>query len=237
MTLMLHAGAEHVDYDVLRLVETPDATKTHVPLPHHHLVDMVRYALGYHGHDIVEEHHAVMPDGQRYFGLMTLKSPYGDYSDTIGLRNAHDKSWPIGIAFGSRVFVCDNTAFLADTVIKRRHTANAKRDLPAIVAGVIEPLRQKREEQHESFERFQAAPLTDELADQVIMRLYRDQVINVTRIADVLDAYENPPHEWGDRTAWRLFNATTYALKGRVSENPQATEKLHTIIEGICEPA
>ena len=237
MTLMLHAGAEHVDYDVLRLVETPDATKTHVPLPHHHLVDMVRYALGYHGHDIVEEHHAVMPDGQRYFGLMTLKSPYGDYSDTIGLRNAHDKSWPIGIAFGSRVFVCDNTAFLADTVIKRRHTANAKRDLPGIVAGVIEPLRQKREEQHESFERFQAAPLTDELADQVIMRLYRDQVINVTRIADVLDAYENPPHEWGDRTAWRLFNATTYALKGRVSENPQATEKLHTIIEGICEPA
>jgi hypothetical protein len=178
-----------------------------------------------------------MPDGQRYFGLMTLKSPYGDYSDTIGLRNAHDKSWPIGIAFGSRVFVCDNTAFLADTVIKRRHTANAKRDLPGIVAGVIEPLRQKREEQHESFERFQAAPLTDELADQVIMRLYRDQVINVTRIADVLDAYENPPHEWGDRTAWRLFNATTYALKGRVSENPQATEKLHTIIEGICEPA
>ena len=147
---------------------TPDATKTHVPLPHHHLVDMVRYALGYHGHEIMEEHHAIMPDGQRYFGLMTLKSPYGDYSDTIGLRNAHDKSWPIGVAFGSRVFVCDNTAFAADTVIKRRHTANAKRDLPGIVAGIIEPLRQKREQQHECFQRYQAAPLTDELADQTI---------------------------------------------------------------------
>jgi hypothetical protein len=46
----------------------------------------------------------------------------------VGLRNSHDKSFPVGIAFGSRVFVCDNAAFIADHVIKRRHTANAKRD-------------------------------------------------------------------------------------------------------------
>jgi hypothetical protein len=61
---------------------------------------------------------------------MTLRSPYDDYTDTVGLRNSHDKSFPIGIAFGSRVFVCDNLAFHGEHVIRRKHTVKAKRELP-----------------------------------------------------------------------------------------------------------
>jgi hypothetical protein len=48
-------------------------------------------------------------------------------------------------------------------------------------------------------------------------------------------AYEEPPFDWGDRNAWRLFNATTYALRGRVAEAPQLTRQLHTVLDGICE--
>ena len=114
MTLILHAGANAVSYDALRVVQTPEATSTHVPIPHHELVELVRFTLGFHQHEIVSEDHAIMPDGMRYFGLMSLRSPYGDYTDVVGLRNAHDRSFSIGIAFGSRVFVCDNTAFLGD---------------------------------------------------------------------------------------------------------------------------
>jgi len=44
-----------------------------------------------------------------------------------------------------------------------------------------------------------------------------------------------PPHDWGDETAWRLFNATTFALTGRVAENPAATRQLHDVIDGVCE--
>src|SRR3954466_3250288 len=100
MTLVLHAGANPVSYDELRQVPTPEGTSTHVPIPHHELVELVRYTLGFFGHDIAEEAHAVTTDGTRYFGLMSLRSPYGDYTDTLGLRNSHDKSFPIGIAFG-----------------------------------------------------------------------------------------------------------------------------------------
>ena len=62
MTLILHAGANEVDYDTLRQVDTPRATASHVPIPHHSLVDMVRFALLFHKHEIIEEHHAIMPD-------------------------------------------------------------------------------------------------------------------------------------------------------------------------------
>lgn len=54
------------------------------------------------------------------------------------------------------------------------------------------------------------------------------------RIADVLKVYEEPPHDWGDRTAWRLFNAATFALAGKVAEQPQLTEELHKVIDGVC---
>ena len=39
--LMLHAGAEAIDYDGLRSLVTPEATPTHVPIPHHRLVKLV----------------------------------------------------------------------------------------------------------------------------------------------------------------------------------------------------
>src|SRR5436190_9134441 len=159
MTLMLHAGAKSVDYDALRSVETPAATPTHVPIPHYRVVDLARATLGMYGHQITEEAYGVTEDGQRFFGLLSLKSDYGFYTDTCGLRNSHDKRFPIGISFGSRVFVCDNLAFIADHVIKRKHTVKAKHDLPGLVSELIEPLTLQREEQHQKLLTYQGTPL------------------------------------------------------------------------------
>src|SRR5437764_38577 len=135
-----------------------------------------------YGHEIVGEHHGITEDGSRYFGLLSLRSTYGGYEDTVGLRNSHDKSFPVGIGFGSRVFVCDNLAFLADTVIKRKHTANLKRDLSGIIGELIEPLADQRDRQHRTFERYRGALLTDQAADHAIMQMFRSGIINVQRI-------------------------------------------------------
>jgi hypothetical protein len=75
MSLMIHAGASAVSYDDLRTVATPEGTDTHIPIAHHKIVELMRYTLGFYGHEIFEEHHAVTPDGARYFGLLSLRSP------------------------------------------------------------------------------------------------------------------------------------------------------------------
>lgn len=235
MTLMLHTGAAEVAFDDLRALTTPPRTATHVPVAHHEIVALMRYSLGFYGHEIVEEHHAVTADGARYFGLLSLHSTYGDYTDTVGLRNSHDRRFPIGIAFGSRVFVCDNLAFHAEQVIKRKHTANAKRALPGLVAEVVEPLRERREWQLRTFERYRQTRLRDEMADHAILALYRAGVINIQRVPDVMAQWERPEHDWGDKTAWRLFNAATFSLTGRVAEDPAVTTELHRVVEGVCE--
>ncbi len=145
MTLVLHTGAEPIEYNELRDLPIPAATQTHVPVPHHRVVDMLVHTLSFYGHEVIEQHHGVTKDGLRYFGLLSLRSPYTGYTDTVGLRNSHDKSFPIGIAFGAKVFVCDNLSFIADHVIRRKHTANAKRDLPGLVGELVEPLTAERE--------------------------------------------------------------------------------------------
>ncbi len=149
--LMLHAGAEEVPFEQIRALETPEATRSHVPIPHYRLVEMLKHTLSFYGHEVTEEHHGVTENGMRYLGLLSLRSTYGGYEDTVALRNSHDKKFPVGIGFGGRVFCCDNLSFFADHVIRRKHTVNAKRDLPGLVGELVEPLADEREAQHRTF--------------------------------------------------------------------------------------
>jgi hypothetical protein len=151
-------------------------------------------------------------------------------------RGGCEKAWPISIAFGSRVFICDNTAFVAEQIVRRKHTKQAKRDLPSLVAHLLEPLTEQREAQARAFERFKATALTDQTADHAIMTMYREGVINVQRIADVEREWREPSfayEQYVDRSAWQLFNAAAFALKDRVTDYD--TPKLHRIIDGVCE--
>ena len=38
-------------------------------------------------------------------------------------------------------------------------------------------------------------------------------------------------------TAWRLFNAVAFVLDGRILGDPQSTQRLHRVIDGVCTPA
>lgn len=234
-SMNLHSGGDLVTLDQLRMVTTPDATATHHPIPHYDFVDMVKFALRYHEHEVVEEHHAIDKGGDRYFGVLSLKSEYGDYCDQVGLRNSHDRSFPIGLSFGSRVFVCSNLAFCADTVVKRKHTLRARRELPAIIADIVQPLQEKRLAQANQFEAYRNRPLELDEFDHLVIELYRRGAINLQRIPDVMAAFERPPFDWGDPTAWRAFNAVTYALRGKVAEAPHLTQVLHQVIDAQFE--
>lgn len=235
MSLNLHSGGEIISYADLAEVKTPPATASHVPIPHADLVKMVKFALSFYGHEVTEEYHAIDRGGDRYFGLLHLKSDYGPYVDTVGLRNSSDKTFPIGIALGAQVFVCSNLSFHGTHVIKRKHTANAKRDLPGLVAEIIEPMKERRLAQFETFNLYQKVKLNPQIADHTILNLWREGIINLTQIDDVVHEWEEPTHDWNRGTAYHLFNATTFVLTGRVAENPATTTKLHRVLDGVCE--
>ncbi len=148
--LMIHAGAQRVDRDQLyaSVEKMPARTQTHTPIPHHVLLEQVARALKAAGYLLVNGAHALTPNGQRYFGLLELSNSAGgdDYSLVVGIRNAHDKRFPAGLAVGSSVFVCDNLAFSSEIVIARRHTRFINRDLPSTGTRHQPPFARNRRE-------------------------------------------------------------------------------------------
>jgi hypothetical protein len=120
---------------------------------------------------------------------------------------------------------------------RTKHTAKLKFRLPGLVGELIEPIAVQRQAQAQKPQVYRETDLTERQVDHAIMQMYRDGVLNVQRIADVWNEWEKPTfEEIAERhNAWRRFNATTFALKGKVAENPSVTTRLHRVIDGICE--
>ena len=65
------------------------------------------------------------------------------------------------------------------------------------------------------------------------MQMFRRDIINVQRIANVLNEWDRPTLNGGDKTAFRLFNVMTFALTGKVMEKPAITTRLHDVIDAV----
>lgn len=240
LDLCLHCGAHHVDRDDIWSSPTPTRTRSWVPVPHLHLLSLVEGTLEGCGLRICNEAHALWGGGQRYFGLMELEDDGGraDYSLVLGVRNSHDKSFPAGIALGSGVFVCDNLAFSSEVVLTRRHTRFIERDLPQIVHRAVAQLTAMRGTQDQRIETYRSRDLSDRNAHDLLIRSLDAQVLPVTQLPNVLSEWRNPSHPEfakGGKTAWRLFNAFTEALKGRnLAALPRRTQSLHGLLDAAC---
>ena len=78
-------------------------------------------------------------------------------------------------------------------------------------------------------------PLSDGDADKAIVQMYRQGILNIQRVPDVIEQWDQPTHDWGEKTPWRLFNAVTFALNGRIMEHTYVTPRLHNIVDGVCQ--
>lgn len=155
--LCLHAGAKRVPVSFLDTLPTPppsskrkrtitedgrepitELINPHVPIAHSSLVAEVKSCLLTNNIAITDEEHAVWggDSATRYFGLLHLQFPSSpsqtntnpsDFSWLLGLRNAHDKSMSAGGVLGTRVFVCDNTAFSGDIAFGAKHSAQIEK--------------------------------------------------------------------------------------------------------------
>jgi hypothetical protein len=234
--LVLHAGAHEVKRAQVYDVETPEPTKTWTPIPHGLLISLVTQSLIASGQQVTREAFALYRDGDRMFGVMEIANgvQHEDYSILVGLRNSHDQSFAAGLGLGAHVFVCDNQSFSADVQIKRPHTKNIVRDLPALVAKGIAMLSLKRGYQDKRIEAYKQFAIGNSVAHDIIIQALRARAINVQRVDDVVDQWYAPNHdEFAPRTAWSLFNGFTEALKGSGADLTPRTLRLHGLMDQV----
>ena len=217
--LMLHCGATLVERNELEAVALPPTTRTYCPIGHETFVGLVQDKLSDIGFRFGTEAHSLTKEGNRYFGMAHLMNgtEQEDHALVVGMRSSMDKSFPASVAFGSSVFVCDNLCFSGEVSISRKHTTNIMRDLPNLVATAVGSVGVMQANQTLRYEQYREVKITSKRADHLIIEMLRREVINTSRVEKVVAEWDEPSHdEFAEdgRSVWRLFNATTEALKG-----------------------
>jgi hypothetical protein len=89
-TLIGHQGRT-ISREELALVQTPAATSTHVPVPHHEIVQALVETLGFRHIRVAADECAVSPDAMKMFGVLDLETEMHGCRFAISVKNSHDR--------------------------------------------------------------------------------------------------------------------------------------------------
>lgn len=240
LNLIAHCGAQHVERKALEGVVLPPATKSHTPIAHDYFTDLIHDRLDNVGLKVVNEAFALGRKGADMFGMFEIGSfKDADFATVVGFRNSHAKKLSAGLVAGSGVMVCDNLCFFGEIKFGRRHTSHILDNLGDLITDAIGKIKGLKTMQDIRFDAYKAKQLTSERADHLIVDMLRDGIINTQRVEKVVQQWDAPDHDEFSKTgrsAWRLMNATTEALKGsNIIEMPARTEKLQVMLDNVCE--
>jgi Domain of unknown function (DUF932) len=238
-SLVLHTGGKLVTLDELRDYRAPPPEGRWHPISHDTVLDTVKEILGESGYEVRSEKLALNAKGTRFFGTLDLAMPIATgVSLAVGVRNSTDKSFPLGFCGGSRVFVCDNLAFRADLLVKRKHTVNGARNFQAAIAQAVISLGEFKEMESVRIKGMMQRELSTDRADSLILRSYEKGIISALQLPLVLKEWREPSfEEFTPRTTWSLFNAFTSVLRERATSQP-ARYAVQTIrLSAMLEPS
>lgn len=227
--MILHTGARLVTEADVRTVRTPPATDTWFPVPHYRVLDRVRECLQARGYGIAKERLALARDGHRFFGVLDLAIPLANgVSLSVGVRNSTDKSFPLGFCAGNRVVVCDNLAFRAELLVKRKHTRHGEERFGEAIATATAQLAGFKEAEEERIKRLMALVLTEDEALATVVRAMELDVFSGKDVPKIVAEWRKDPttDNWKDYgtgtepTAWKLVNCVTTVIGRQAVTNP-----------------
>ena len=228
-----------VEFEALMGVETPEATDSHMPIPHHILVKLTREALEAVGLTITEEEHSLARGGLRYFGGFALTGKGIDGTDrqvVLGLRNSHDKAFAAAICIGNRMTVCENLCFSSDVKLSRRHTLNILSDLPRVIADAVARVVAHWNDMGLRIERYKATYVSPAQAENLLVKLVDCKAIPARDLYTNIVEFRKPRHvEFEGEHLWNLYNAVTENLKGGdLSKLPFRTMTMQSIFDKLA---
>lgn len=221
--VLVHKGSRLVERQELDSVPLPPATDTWFPISHGSVLARAEQTLAQAGFRVAACQLALSRNDARFFGALTLDAPLASGVQlAVGIRNSTDKSFPIGFATGSRVFVCDNLSFRSEVVIARKHTRFGESRFTEAIALAVQRLSQFQEAESARIRRYQGLAISEEKASHVMVQAFESQIITHRQLPDVLREWREPSYdEFRERTAWSLLNAFTTAMADRLQLNPQ----------------
>ncbi len=236
--LCLHRGGREVPREYLATVPTPAPSRRWHPVGHHAFVDAVDEALSAQGFTIERRRYGLSQDDAKLFGVLDLTVPVvSGVTVAVGIRNSLNQTFPLGFCAGHRVFVCDNLAFSAELMVKRKLTSRGmlrfRDDIAACVSGLDVF---KRAEEHR-VRRMQLADIGDTEAESFMLRALERRLISHRLVYKLIEAWREPPfEEFESRTLWSLFNCFTLVMSDRAKSNAQQHARDTMSLQALLAP-
>lgn len=209
-----------------RLAEchTPEPSGRWHPTSHTQVLATVKESLGAAGYVVLKQSLAILKDEQRFFGTLDLATELDKgVCLAVGIRNSVDKTFPLGFCAGNRVFVCDNLAFSAELMVKKKHTRNGAMHFGNGIAQAVQNLASFKEAEFNRIKTLKAHTVTEDEALAFLVKAMERRVITAQVIPKVLEEWRNPTYDYGcgtEPTKWRLINSFTTVLGDRAKRNP-----------------
>lgn len=231
-----HYKCKTVTRSQLNQVVLPPVTDTYQPIPHGWLLDELSDKMADLGITFGKQHHGLSHSGERYFGVIHLEGFSGVDGDLqmpmMGVRNSLDKRFAAQVCFGNQIMVCANLCFWGAFIVGMKHTTHIMEELPERIEKLLEGIPAMNEVQNQRFDAYRDSRIGDVAADHLVVEMLRQGAVNPARIGKVVEEWDNPTFEHGDRTVWRLYNAATQALKGaNIHEMPGRTMALTQVCD------
>lgn len=223
-----------VDFEALKGIETPKATKSHTPIAHFKLASMAKEAMEKAGLTVQEEEHSLARGGLRYFGGFAVTGKDVQANDrkmVIGLRNSGDKSFAASICLGTSMIVCENLCFSSDVKLSRRHTGDIMGDLPRVLADSISRVTVHWSNMSTRIEAYKQTECED--VEKLAVQMADCEALPPRDIYNVIEEFRSPRHEeFKGGSLWSLYNAATECLKGgALTKLPSRTSMIQSLLD------
>lgn len=236
MTLCLHRGSRLVAREELELIDAPEGTDTWFPARHSTVLETVEDVLKNAGFEIAKSEFALSKDDAQMFATLDLTTPIVDgVSLAVGVRNANDKKFPLGLTAGSRVFVCDNLAFSSQIYVSKRHTRFGKDRFDEGISRAMQNLGQYRQMEAKRIEHYKSFELDETDAACCLLHAYEQEILPTTLLDKAISEWREPSHEeFRERTMFSMMQAVTEVLKSK-RNNPQKFAALTMKMYGLLD--
>ena len=216
-----------------------ERTVSYQPIAHHELVNRTKGFLAGNGFTIQDEVHSLARNNNHYFGLFSVEHPNREATDrgtVVGIRNSHDKTFPAGLCAGDAPFVCDNLIFTNTIKLARRHTRNILQDLNFTINRALGKLFGFWHGQDARIEAYKNRSIGNVYANDLIVKAAQVGALPKSKIIDVVNQWESSDHpEFHSRDVNSLYNAFTEVYKGNLTQLPNRSEALHSVLDGYVD--
>ena len=216
MDFAVYLGNKQVDIDDAVMTNQCEVLgPRHEPMSYHEFYETIMEQFEVAGIRVYQTAHAITHGGGAYFGIAELACESSTVVPIVGWRSSHNQRVSATLFLGAGLPEQNIITLTNEYKIFTRQSIGFQERLPSVVQEGLQHLKTISKDQNRNFARFRKIRLSGMEAEQAIIEMIRQDIINSSKAKAVIDEWDMPEAQFlrGSRNVWRLFHAAAESYK------------------------